>query len=87
MTTLEKHIIYAIENKYGFPYLDYSREEQTWTSEFFLFDIKTGVMFVSDEVKEFLYKKYGKGYIEKVLTTVVSTWFLKSYKLPVKEVH
>ena len=87
MTTLEKHIIDTIENKYGFPYLDYSREEQTWTSEFFLFDIKTGVMFVSDDVKEFLYKKYGKAYIEKVLKSVVSAWFFKSYKLPVKEVN
>jgi uncharacterized protein (UPF0335 family) len=44
-------------------------------------------MFVSDDVKEFLYKKYGKGYIEKVLKTVVSAWFFKSYKLPVKEVN
>ena len=87
MTTLEKHIIDTIDNKYGFPYLDYSREEQTWTSEFFLFDIKTGVMFVSDDVKVFLYKKYGKGYIEKVLKQVVSSWFFKSYKLIVKEVN
>jgi len=86
MTTLEKHIVKFVDDKYSFPYLDYSREDQTWSSEFFLFDIKTGTMFVSDTVKQDLYKKYGRGYIDKVLFLVVSKWFTNIYKLPVKEV-
>jgi hypothetical protein len=86
MTTIEKHIVKYIDDKFGFPYMDYSREEQTWTNEFFLYDIKTGVMYVSDIAKFELYKKFGKGYIEKILLTVINYWFKKTYKLEVKEV-
>lgn len=87
MTTIEKHIVKFIDDKFGFPYMDYSREEQTWANSFFLFDIKTGVMFISDEARITLYKKFGKGYIDNVLLTVVNAWFKKTYKLEVKEVE
>jgi hypothetical protein len=87
MTTIEKLIVKYIDDKFGFPYLDYSREEQTWSNEFFLFDIKTKIMFISDTVKNELYKKFGKGYINNVLLTVVSYWFKKTYKLEVKEIE
>ena len=30
MTTLEKHIVKFIDNKYSFPYLHYNKLEQTW---------------------------------------------------------
>ena len=49
MTALEKHIINFIEDKFSFPYLYYNKTEQTWSNEFFLYDIKTGVMYISDE--------------------------------------
>jgi len=87
MTTIEKHIVKYIDDKFGFPYLHYSREEQTWTNEFFLFDIKTGVIYVSDITRNELYKKFGKGYIDNVLLTVVSAWLKKIYNLEVKEVE
>lgn len=87
MTSIEKLIVKFIDDKFGFPYLDYSREEQTWSSEFFLYDIKTGVMYVSDEVKFTLYKKFGKGYMENVLLVVMDAWFKKAYKLNIKEVN
>lgn len=87
MTTIEKHVVKFIDDKFGFPYMDYSREEQTWVNAFFLFDIKTGVMYVSDEARHTLYKKFGKGYIENVLLTVVSAWFKKIYNLEVKEIE
>jgi hypothetical protein len=87
MTTIEKHIVKFIDDKFGFPYMDYSREEQTWANEFFLFDIKTGVMYVSDQVRFELYKKFGKGYVNKILLTVINYWFKKTYKLEVKEVE
>lgn len=87
MTTIEKHIVKFIDDKFGFPYMDYSREEQTWANEFFLFDIKTGVMYVSDEAKFTLYKQYGKAYIQNVLLTVVGAWFKQGYKLEVKEIE
>ena len=87
MTSIEKLIVKYIDEKFGFPYLDYSREEQIWTNEFFLFDIKTKTMFVNDEVKVNLYKKYGEGFIQKVLPTVINAWFKKTYKLEVKEVE
>ena len=74
-------------DKFGFPYLHYSREEQTWVNEFFLFDIKTKTMYISDLVKFDLNKKYGKGYIDNVLLTVVNYWFNKTYKLEVKEIE
>lgn len=87
MTTIEKHIVKFIDDKFGFPYMDYSREEQTWANEFFLFDIETEIMYVSDVVKLELYKRFGKGYIDNVFLTVVNSWFKKSYKLEVKEIE
>ena len=86
MTTLEKHIVKFIDNKYSFPYLHYNKLEQTWTNEFFLFDIKTGTMFISDDVKQELNKQFGKGYMDKVFLIVISSWFNKTYKIPVKEI-
>lgn len=86
MTTLEKHIVKFIDNKYSFPYLHYNKLEQTWTNEFFLFDIKTGTMYVGDVVKQELNKKFGKGYMDNVLLIVISAWFNKTYKLLVKEI-
>jgi hypothetical protein len=87
MTTIEKHIVKFIDDKFGFPYMDYSRDKQTWANEFFLFDIKTSIMYVSDDVKFELYKKFGKGYIERVLFTVIYFWFKNTYKLEVREVE
>jgi hypothetical protein len=87
MTSIEKLIVKFIDDKFGFPYLDYSREEQTWSSEFFLYDIKTGVMYVSDEVKFTLYKKFGKGYMENVIVDVMSAWFKQRYKHTIKSIE
>lgn len=87
MTTIEKHIVKFIEDNFGFPYLYYDKVEQTWANEFFLFDIKSGTMYVSDETKETLYKKYGKGYISQVLLKVVDAWFFKTYKLTVNTIE
>ena len=87
MTTIEKHIVKFIDDKFGFPYLDYSREEQTWTNEFFLFDIKTGVMYISDEARITLNRKFGKGYMDNVMLTVMDAWFKKTYKLNVKSIE
>ena len=87
MTTIEKHIVKFIEDKFGFPYLYYNKMEQTWANEFFLFDIKSGTMYVSGETKEVLYKKYGKGYISQVLLKVVDAWFFKTYKLTVNTIE
>ena len=87
MTTIEKHIVKFIEDNFGFPYLYYDKVEQTWANEFFLFDIKSGTMYVSDETKEVLYKKYGKGYISQVLLKVVDAWFFKTYKLTVNTIE
>jgi hypothetical protein len=44
-------------------------------------------MYISDLVKFDLNKKYGKGYIDNVLLTVVNHWFKKTYKLEVNEVE
>jgi hypothetical protein len=87
MTQIEKVIVKFIDDKFSFPYLYYDKAEQTWANEFFLFDIKTGVMYVSDEVKQTLNNKFGKGYIDHVLVTVVNYWFLKGYKLKVISVE
>ena len=87
MTTIEKHIVKYIDDKFGFPYLHYSREEQTWVNEFFLFDIKTQTMFISDIARNELYKRFGKGYIDNVLLKVVSNWFKKTYKLDINEIE
>jgi hypothetical protein len=83
MTSIEKLIVKFIDDKFSYPYLYYDKVEQTWTNEFFLFDIKTGVMYVSNEVKETLNKKFGKGYMDRVFVTVVNHWFMKSYNLKV----
>lgn len=86
MTKLEKIIVKFIDDKFGYPYMNYSREEQTWSNEFFLYDIKTGIMYISDLVKFELNKKYGKGYIEKILLVVMNSWFKQTYKLEIKEI-
>jgi len=59
MTTIEKHIVKFIDDKFGFPYMD----------------------------RYTLYKKFGKGYIDNVLLTVVGAWFKNTYKLEVKEIE
>ncbi len=87
MTTIEKHIVKFIDDSFGFPYLYYDKSEQTWANEFFLFDIKSGGMYVSDEVKNTLYKKYGEGYISNIFLVVVNAWFYKTYKLTVKSIE
>jgi hypothetical protein len=84
MTTIEKHIVKFIDDKFGFPYLYYDKVEQTWHNEYFLFDIKTSTMYCSETVRFELNKKFGKGYIDNVILIVVSAWFKKGYKLPVK---
>ena len=86
MTTIEKHIVKFVEDKFSFPYLYYNKTEQTWSNEFFLFDIKTSTMYVSDEVKQTLDKKFGKDFISKIMLTVVNAWFSKSYQLTIKEI-
>lgn len=86
MTTIEKHIVKYIDDKFGFPYLFYDKTEQTWYNEFFLYDIKQKTMFVSDEVKENLCQKFGKNYIEQVLLNVVNHWFKKIYNLSVESI-
>lgn len=86
MTTIEKHIVKYIDDKFGFPYLFYDKTEQTWYNEFFLYDIKQKMMFVSDEVKENLYQKFGKNYIEQILLNVVNHWFKKIYNLNVESI-
>jgi hypothetical protein len=86
MTQIEKVIVKFIDDKFSFPYLYYDKVEQTWANEFFLFDIKTGVMYVSDEVKQTLNKKYGKGYMDQIFLLVVREWFKKDHKLIVKEI-
>ena len=86
MTALEKHIINFIEDKFSFPYLYYDKTEQTWSNEFFLFDIKTGVMYVSDEAKSILGKKYGEPFMTNIMLKVVNAWFNRTYKLTIKEI-
>ena len=83
---MKKEIIKFIENKFSFPYLYYDKFEQTWYNEFFLYDIKSETIFVSDVVKSELWKRFGKDFIEKVFFEVISEWFKISHKYPVKEV-
>lgn len=83
---MKKEIIKFIENKFSFPYLYYDKGEQTWYNEFFLYDIKTETIFVSEIVKSELWKRFGKSFIEKIFFEVVSEWFKISHKYPVKEV-
>jgi hypothetical protein len=86
MTSIEKLIVKYIDDKFGFPYLYYDKVEQTWANEFFLFDIKTGTMYVGDIVKSELNNKYGKGYMDQIFLLVVREWFKKDHKLIVKEI-
>ena len=87
MTTIEKHIVKFIDDKFSFPYLHYNKIEQTWTNEFFLFDIGSGVMFVNDDVKSTLSRKFGEEYMDKIMLKVVNSWFSNAYKLTVKEIN
>ena len=86
MTTIEKHIVKFIEDKFSFPYLYYDKEEKTWANEFFLFDVNTSTIYVSDEVKQTLHKKFGKDFVDKIMLTVVNAWFYKTYKLKIEEI-
>jgi hypothetical protein len=86
MTKIEKTIVAYIEKKFGFPYLYYNIDEQTWSNEFFLFDIKTSTMYCSDEFRDDLNKKYGKGYIDNVILIVMSEWFKYRYKHQIEQV-
>lgn len=83
---MKKEIIKFIESRYSFPYLYYDKVEQTWHNEFFLYDIKTGTIFVSDEVKIELGKRFGAKFIEKIFFEVISEWFKISHNYPVNEV-
>ena len=83
---MKKESIKFIENKFSFPYLYYDKGEQTWYNEFFLYDIKTETIFVSEIVKSELWKRFGKSFIEKIFFEVVSEWFKISHKYSVKEV-
>jgi hypothetical protein len=83
---MKKEIIKFIEDKYSFPYLYYDKEQQTWYNEFFLYDIKTETIFVSDVVKSELWKRFGKGFIENMFFDVITEWFKISHKYLVKEV-
>ena len=87
MTTIEKYIIKYIEDKFGFPYLHFDINEQTWTNEFFLFDIKTGVLYCNDAVRADLDKKFGKGYMDNVIVDVMSAWFKQRYKHTIKSIE
>jgi hypothetical protein len=83
---MKKEIVKFIEKNYGFPYLYYNKLEQTWYNEFFLYDIKTGTIFVSDIVKDGLGKRFGGEFINKILSEVVREWFKISHTYPVNEV-
>lgn len=83
---MKKEIIKFIESKYSYPYLHYDKVEQTWYNEFFLYDIKTGTIFVSDVVKSELSKRFGGKFIEKVFFEIISEWFKLNHKYPVNEV-
>ena len=83
---MKKEIIKFIENRFSFPYLHYDKVEQTWYNEFFLYDIKSGTIFVSDEVKSELGKRFGKVFIDKNLSDIVMSWFKINHKYPVNEV-
>ena len=87
MTTIEKHIVKFIDDKFSFPYLHYNKVEQTWTNEFFLFDIGSGVMYLNDDVKSTLNRKFGEEYMDKIMLKFVNSWFSNAYKLTVKEIN
>jgi hypothetical protein len=86
MTQLEKQIIKVIDDKFGFPYMTYDKSGQTWTNEYFLFDIKTETIYSSDVVKMTLSKKYGTKFIENNYSKLVTKWFKMSNKYEVKQV-
>jgi hypothetical protein len=86
MTKIEKEIIKMIEDKYGYPYMTYDKAEQTWTNNYFLFDIKTETIYSSDKVKLELGKRFGSKFIEKNYFDLISKWFKISNKYNVKEV-
>ena len=83
---MKKEIIKFIENKFSYPYLHYDKEDQTWYNEFFLFDIKTQTIFVSDSVKIELGKRFGRPFIDNILSEVVTEWFKISHDYQVREV-
>jgi hypothetical protein len=83
---MKKEIIKFIESRYSYPYLYYDKVEQTWYNEFFLYDIKTGTIFVSDVVKSELSKRFGGKFIEKIFFEIISEWFKINHKYPVNEV-
>jgi hypothetical protein len=86
MTKIEKEIVKMIEDKYGYPYMTYDKAEQTWTNNYFLFDIKTETIYSSDKVKLELGKRFGAKFIEKNYFNLISKWFKISNKYNVKEV-
>jgi hypothetical protein len=86
MTKIEKEIVKMIEDKYGYPYMTYDKEEQTWTNNYFLFDIKTETIYSSDKVKLELGKRFGTKFIENNYFNLISKWFKISNKYNVKEV-
>lgn len=75
-----------IEDKYGYPYMTYDKSEQTWTNNYFLFDIKTETIYSSDKVKLELGKRFGAKFIENNYFNLISKWFKISNKYNVKEV-
>ena len=83
---IEKEIIKMIEDKYGYPYMTYDKSEQTWTNNYFLFDIKTETIYSSDKVKLELGKRFGTKFIENNYFNLISKWFKISNKYNVKEV-
>ena len=86
MTQIEKQIVKMIEDKYGYPYMTYDKAEQTWTNNYFLFDIKTETIYSSDKVKSELGKRFGAKFIENNYFNLISKWFKMSNKYEVKEV-
>jgi hypothetical protein len=87
MTQLEKQIIKVIDDKFGFPYMTYDKVEQTWTNEYFLYDIKTETIYSSNTVKMTLSKKYGTKFIENNYSNLITKWFKMSNKYDVKHVE
>ena len=86
MTKIEKEIVKMIEDKFGYPYMTYDKAEQTWTNNYFLFDIKTETIYSSDKVKLELGKGFGTKFIENNYFNLISKWFKISNKYNVKEV-
>ena len=86
MTQIEKQIVKMIEDKFGFPYMTYDKQEQTWTNDNFLFDIKTETLYTSDVVRMELSKKYGTKFIENNYSNLLTKWFKMNNKYDVKHV-